>query len=65
MSTERLGDAISFICDDCEIDLDTGEEEFHEAVRAKKRNGWGGRLNPNNGEWDDLCPDCWERARRR
>ena len=65
MSTERLGGVISFICDDCGADYGTGEEDFHHAVRAKKDAGWGSKKDPDNGEWDDLCPDCWERARRR
>jgi hypothetical protein len=64
MSTERLGDAISFICDDCDADLETGEEDFHDAVGVKKNSGWSSRKDPSNGDWDDLCPDCRERARR-
>lgn len=59
MSTLRRHGDITFICDDCGEALDTGEPEFGDAVRAKKAAGWASRKD-NEGDWQDLCPDCKE-----
>ncbi len=31
-------------------------DDFYEAVKYKKENGWTSRRE--DGEWQDFCPDC-------
>jgi hypothetical protein len=53
---ERNGDEYELICDHCEDYVD-GFDEFDEAVRHKKNNGWKS-VKSDSGDWYELCPDC-------
>ena len=56
MSNIRMGGEIVFSCDECDAELETGEEDFIDAVRKKKEEGWKSRKDDT--EWLDICPDC-------
>jgi Fe2+ or Zn2+ uptake regulation protein len=45
------------VCDICGKEID-GFEDFHEAVKYKKENGW--KSEKYKGEWQDVCPECQE-----
>ena len=60
MSTHRMGRIIVFTCDECDEELDTGETEFHDALAAKKAEGWTSRKDGDN-EWMDVCDQCKDR----
>jgi hypothetical protein len=53
---DRNGDEYELICDHCEDSAD-GFDEFDEAVRYKKKNGWKS-VKSDSGTWYELCPDC-------
>lgn len=46
-------------CDECEMEEGEVFDEFMEAVEYKKSNGW--HSVRKNGEWNDVCPECWEK----
>ena len=47
---------ITFECDDCGDELDTGEDEFSEALRMFRDFGW---LSHKDGEeWSHYCKGC-------
>ena len=59
MSTRRNGvrdGNIIFICDDCEDEFDSGEQDFKEALDEAKDAGWIARNVA--GEWMHFCEDC-------
>jgi len=51
----------SLLCDECGTEADEEFESFEEAVYFKKdkNNGW--HSVKTDDEWEDLCPDCWNR----
>ena len=53
---QREGWNHSLICDHCEDSKD-GFEEFDEAVKYKKRNGWKS-VQSTRGAWFEFCPKC-------
>ena len=55
MSIERFGGLYTPTCDICGEEL-PGEDDFYDAVNAKKRAGWISKKE--NGEWVDICPEC-------
>jgi 3-hydroxy-3-methylglutaryl CoA synthase len=43
-------------CDLCGAELQS-EDDFYDAVSAKKAAGWKSRMV--NGWWEDWCDECW------
>ncbi len=48
---------ITFVCDGCGDENDTGEDAFTDALEAMKADGWRNRRDLQ-GEWGHYCPDC-------
>ena len=46
----------ALICDHCEEEVE-GFDEFDDAVKHKKENGWYS-VKSASGKWYELCPDC-------
>jgi len=48
-------------CDRCGECCDEVFEAFGDAVEYKKdrSNNWHSKKD-ESGEWEDICPDCWE-----
>ena len=48
-------------CDMCGTTADEIFDDFEEVVEFKRNrdNGWRSRKD-SNGEWGDLCPDCYK-----
>lgn len=46
----------SLVCDCCGEQLPEEFFEFHDAVEAKKEEGW--KSVKVNGKWEDHCPSC-------
>jgi len=55
MSIEHYYRQYTVVCDCCGARL-PGEENFYDAVRAKREAGWESRKV--NEEWEDICADC-------
>jgi hypothetical protein len=51
----------TLICDECGTETDEVFDSFTDVVDFKKNkeNGWHS-VNEDD-EWEDLCPDCWNR----
>jgi len=45
-------------CDICGEDAPETFDDFYDAVQYKKDEGW--KSLKNNGDWEDVCPDCQE-----
>lgn len=63
MSITRDYNIIVFICDACDADLDTGEEDFDGALGRMREAGWVSRKEPNpyHGPpevWQHYCDEC-------
>jgi hypothetical protein len=58
MITRWAGD-IAFECDRCGRELDTGTDEWIEALVELRSNEWKSRKVGE--EWTHLCPDCCQR----
>lgn len=56
MSMDRFRGFITPVCDCCETRL-PAEENFWDAVAAKRKAGWKSRKD-ESGDWVDLCPEC-------
>lgn len=57
MSITQIYGRYVVFCDNCDDEL-TGYEDFEDAVRAKKSEGW--KSQKVDGIWADLCPNCQE-----
>jgi hypothetical protein len=57
MAIERDIDGITFTCDDahCHEFIDTGTDDFAEAIEEAKGEGW--KIRNVNGVWMHFCPD--------
>ena len=44
------------VCDVCGNKLHY-EHDFHDAIAAKKADGWKSRKD-KSGEWEDVCSEC-------
>lgn len=53
---EKTCDTYSLMCDYCVNEVDQDFDEFMDAVRYKKANGW--KSKNEDGAWYDVCPDC-------
>lgn len=60
MSIEKFAGFFSLTCDNCGEELNEQFDEFHDAVEAKKDNGW--KSKRINGDWEDWCDKCCEEA---
>jgi hypothetical protein len=58
MSIDKSCGFFTLTCDNCGEELNESFFEFHEAVDAKKENGWKSRKV--NGKWEDWCDVCCE-----
>lgn len=59
MIDKILGKYYSLSCDVCcEVIMHKRFDNFDDAVQYKKDNGW--KSQKNNGEWEDICPECQE-----
>ena len=56
MSISKFGRKYFLACDNCGKEYEVPFDDFHEAVEAKKEDGW--KSKKINGEWEDWCPDC-------
>lgn len=56
MSIERYYGKYIPSCDVCGAELPS-EEDFYDAVDAKKQAGW---ISIRDGVWLDVCPECQE-----
>jgi len=52
---EREGWHFTLLCDHCEHEVE-GFDEFEEAVRFKKKNGWKSARGKSG--WFEFCPKC-------
>ena len=61
MIEKNIDHDYSLLCDECGEEADEAFESFSEAVefRKNKENGW--HSVKYEDEWEDLCPDCWNR----
>jgi hypothetical protein len=61
MIEKNIDHDYSLICDECGTEADGVFDSFEEAVAFKKdkNNGW--HSIKTDDEWEDLCPDCWNR----
>lgn len=55
MSIENFHGAYTAVCDCCG-DILPPEDDFYDAVTAKKSAGW--KSQKTDGQWEDICPDC-------
>ncbi|MCL2670507.1 MAG: hypothetical protein FWF10_00530 [Clostridiales bacterium] len=55
MSIEKIRREYTPICDGCGETL-PAEDDFYDAVEAKKRAGW--RSQKYGSDWYDYCPAC-------
>lgn len=67
MTLYRYRNVILFECDECREGLNTGVEDFHEAVQVLRRQGWTAFPTSSTEQasetvWKHRCIDC--RARR-
>lgn len=63
MSFQRDGrnGPITFECDNCQGDHDTGEDDFREALAQAKSEGWW--IKKIGDEWKHFCSrDCFKEA---
>lgn len=63
MSITRDHGVIIFMCDGCDDELETGEDDWDMALSQMKVEGWVSRLeaNPYRGKpeiWRHYCGDC-------
>jgi hypothetical protein len=61
MSIERIRGKINFVCDVCGNVLDTGSNEWKDAMAKMRADGW--RSKKFEGEvWAHYCDDeCWRK----
>ena len=58
MSTERVGDRMEFVCDDCDISSeDFDHDDFKSEWEELKQQGWRAYKDPR-GNWCHSCPEC-------
>lgn len=57
MIDKIYGDFV-LICDICDREVKPFDS-FSEAVEYKKNNDWHS-IRQTNGEWTEVCPECWE-----
>ncbi|HHW90826.1 MAG TPA: hypothetical protein GX745_08005 [Clostridiales bacterium] len=58
MSIEKEDGMYRLYCDICGEKTSESFFDFYDAVQHKKQEGW--RSQKNQGEWEDVCPDCQE-----
>lgn len=56
---EKTYGAYYLRCDRCGESSAGPFEDFYDAVNFKKTHGWKSEKD-ENGEWEDVCPDCAE-----
>jgi Fe2+ or Zn2+ uptake regulation protein len=61
MIEKNIDHDYSLLCDECGTEVDDVFDSFEEAVAFKKdkTNGW--HSVKTDDEWEDLCPNCWDR----
>lgn len=55
MATDRQHGFVVFVCDECEIEFDSQQREWDEAMAAFREAGWTARMIDK--EWMHACPD--------
>lgn len=55
MSIEKFAGFYTPTCDICGAEL-PAEDDFYNAVQAKKDAGWKSRMI--DGQWEDWCDEC-------
>lgn len=56
MSVERINREITFTCDSCPEELETGYEGFTDALQSLRQSNWTARQV--RGEWVHTCAAC-------
>ena len=64
MSIEREGKLIVFVCDECGDQLETGAEDFAEALERMREANWTYRKD-DVGQWEHYCSVCKPFRRKR
>jgi len=59
MSIEQFGGIYTPTCDVCGAELPP-EDDFYDAVQAKKDAGWKAKII--DGQWEDWCDECQRAA---
>jgi predicted RNA-binding Zn-ribbon protein involved in translation (DUF1610 family) len=57
VTTHRIKRTVHFECDDCGEDFDSETDEFAEAWRKAKSEGWRA-FDADERGWKHYCPDC-------
>lgn len=57
---DRQHGQIVFECDGCDETIETGEDEWNEAMAQFRSERW--RAEKVGDEWTHLCPRCQRRA---
>lgn len=57
MSSERNGQLITFVCDNCDEEFQIAGGDFKEAWAAAKADGWR-CFQDDDEQWVHRCPDC-------
>ena len=57
MSSDRDGQLIVFICDNCDEEYKLAGGDFKETWEAAKADGWRCFKNKDD-QWEHRCPDC-------
>ena len=57
MSIDRDGTLIVWVCDGCGEELEPETEDFYEALKELREQGWQARKNAN-GQWEHYCETC-------
>jgi hypothetical protein len=55
---DKFSGLYTLICDICGENAPETFDDFYDAVRYKKNNGW--KSQKYKGEWEDVCPNCQE-----
>jgi len=55
---DKIGGKYALVCDICSEGAMQKFDDFWDAVRFKRDNGW--KSQKRNGEWQDVCPECQE-----
>jgi Fe2+ or Zn2+ uptake regulation protein len=56
MASHRSYGLVNFVCDECGDGLETERQDYREAVKAAKDEGWN--IFTADKEWKHICDSC-------